>query len=79
MGEIFEKVAEAASWTHRQKAVLAAVFGTEKYPPNFADTAKDFAVTRERIRQITHKAMRQLFRDDYPDEWYPCDHLPPYR
>lgn len=60
--EMNEKLAEAlGSLTNRERCVLSRRHGTDDgHVSTLEEVAKDFGVTRDRIRQIEQKALRKL-------------------
>jgi len=67
MGQIFEEVAKIVGWTGREKRFLSKHFGEAK-AFTYEELGAEFGITRERARQIIRKALRKMFRDQYPEE-----------
>jgi DNA-binding CsgD family transcriptional regulator len=59
IGQVGEEVARIAGWTEREKCILQRYSSGKTY----GDIGTEFDVSRERARQIIHKALRKLFQD----------------
>jgi len=69
MGQIFEEVAKIVGWTEREKRFLTKHFGEAKCL-TYEEVGAEVGITRERARQIIRKALRKMYRDQYPEESY---------
>ena len=65
--------------TNREKLVLSLYFGLfRNRPHNLIEIAKEFNVTRERIRQILHKAIHKIRKHLKKNGYYNFDEMDIY-